>query len=192
LVVVSGLYAYVVYIYEDRLERRYLDLLQNSSVYDVDGNQIGEFKAAENQRSVGEDDLGEYLPRAVVAVEDRRFYEHYGVDFAGAVFARCPRGSQAWKASRGFGSRLLGLLVGILVVGVAAPALTPALVLPPPPVVHEHVLYETEKESSQRCTITFGLRSDVSITRVRLLPHLPQLNISRLSGVSATLGRGSS
>ena len=98
--------------------------MQNSSVYDVDGDQIGKFKAAENQRSVGEDDLGEYLPRAVVAVEDRRFYEHYGVDFAGAVFARCPRGSQAWEASRGVGSRLLGLLVGTLVVGVAAPALT--------------------------------------------------------------------
>jgi len=42
----------------------------------VDGNWIGEFKTDENRRSVGEDDLGEYLPRAVVAVEDRRFYEH--------------------------------------------------------------------------------------------------------------------
>ena len=31
-----------------------------------------------------------------------------------------------------------GLLVGTLVVGVAAPAQTPALALPPPPVVHEH------------------------------------------------------
>ena len=45
-----------------------------------------------------------------------------------------------------------GLLVGTLVVGVAAPALTPALALPPPPVVHEHIPYEIEKESSPRCT----------------------------------------
>ncbi len=166
LAIVSGLYLFVMYTYDDQLDSRYPDLVQNSFVYDVDGNQIGEFKAAENQLSVGEDDFGEYLPRALVAVEHRRFYEHHGVDFTGAVFARCLRGSQAWEASRGVGFRLLGLLISTLVVGMAAPALTLALALPPPPVVHEHVLYETEKESSPLCTTNFGLRFGVSITRV--------------------------
>src|SRR5919199_1114059 len=83
LIVVSGLYAYVVYAYGDQLERRYPDLIQNSSVYDADGNQIGEFQADEDRRTVGPDDLGEHLPQAVVAVEDKRFYEHWGVDFTG-------------------------------------------------------------------------------------------------------------
>ena len=83
LAVVSGLYLYVVYAYDDQLDSRYPDLVQNSSVYDANGNQISEFKAEENRRTVGEGELGEYLPQAVVAVEDRRFYDHYGADFAG-------------------------------------------------------------------------------------------------------------
>jgi membrane peptidoglycan carboxypeptidase len=80
----------VMYTYDDQLDSRYPDLVQNSSVYDVDGNRISEFKAEENRRTVGEDELGEYLPQAVVAVEDRRFYEHYGADFAGI-------GRAAWE-----------------------------------------------------------------------------------------------
>ena len=83
LAAVSGLYAYVIYAYGDQLQRRYPDLVQNSSVYDANGDQIGEFKAEENRRTVGPEDLGEYLPEAVVAVEDRRFYEHWGMDFPG-------------------------------------------------------------------------------------------------------------
>lgn len=83
LAVASGLYLYVIYAYSDQLDSRYPDLSQNSAVYDVDGNQISEFKADENRKTVGEDELGEYLPEAVVAVEDRRFYDHYGVDFTG-------------------------------------------------------------------------------------------------------------
>ena len=90
LTVVSGLYLYVIYTYDDQLDSRYPDLVQNSSVYDAAGNQISEFKAEENRRTVGENELGEYLPQAVVAVEDRRFHEHYGADFAGI-------GRAAWE-----------------------------------------------------------------------------------------------
>ena len=75
--IVSGLYLFVMYTYDDQLGSKYPDLVQNSSVYDVDGNRICEFKAEENRRTVGEDELGEYLPQAVIAVEDRRFYDHY-------------------------------------------------------------------------------------------------------------------
>ena len=90
LTIVSGLYLFVMYTYDDQLDSRYPDLVQNSSVYGADGNRISEFKAEENRRTVGEDELGEYLPQAVVAVEDRRFYEHYGADFAGI-------GRAAWE-----------------------------------------------------------------------------------------------
>ena len=82
LTIVSGLYLFVMYLYDDQLDSRYPDLVQNSPVYDADGNRISEFKAKENRRTVGEDELGEHLPQAVVALEDRRFYEHYGADFA--------------------------------------------------------------------------------------------------------------
>ena len=83
LAAASGIYLYVLYAYDDQLDSRYPDLIQNSSVYDAEGNWISEFKAEENRRTVGEEDLGEYLPQAVVAIEDRRFYEHHGADFAG-------------------------------------------------------------------------------------------------------------
>jgi hypothetical protein len=63
LMVVSGLYLFVMYRYDDHLDSRYPDLVQNSSVYDADGNRISEFKAEENRRTVGEDELGEYLPQ---------------------------------------------------------------------------------------------------------------------------------
>jgi hypothetical protein len=70
------------------------------------------------------------------------------------------------KRPEAFGVVCSELLVGTLVVGAAASALTPALAFPPPPVVHEHILYEIEKESSPRCTITFGRRFGDSMTKV--------------------------
>lgn len=73
----------MIYAYGDQLGPLYPDLAQNSSVYDVNGDRVGELKAKENRRTVGPEGLGEYLPQAVVAIEDKRFHEHWGADFAG-------------------------------------------------------------------------------------------------------------
>ncbi len=78
-----GLYAYLVNGYEDQLDQRYPTLVQNSHVYDADGERISTLQAVQNRETVGPDGLGEYLPQATVAIEDRRFYEHIGVDFEG-------------------------------------------------------------------------------------------------------------
>lgn len=83
LICISAGYAYVIYTHDEALDRRYPDLIENSLVYDVDGRLMGEFRATENRRTVGPEGLGEHLPRAAVAIEDRRFYDHYGVDPAG-------------------------------------------------------------------------------------------------------------
>jgi penicillin-binding protein 1A len=87
LVAASAGYAYVVWQHDDALSRRYPDLAENSIVYDVDGRRMGEFEAAENRRTVGPEDLGEYLPDAVVAIEDKRFYGHPGLDPRGIARA---------------------------------------------------------------------------------------------------------
>jgi membrane peptidoglycan carboxypeptidase len=59
--------------------RTYLEVAQNSYVYDEQGKKLGELPVAESRETVDRDDrLGEPLPEAVVAVEDRRFYEHFG------------------------------------------------------------------------------------------------------------------
>lgn len=87
LVLVTGLYLLVVQEFEGQLERRYPDLAQDSYIYDSNGDRIGEFVAAQSRETVGPRRLGKYLPRAVVAVEDRRFYDHFGVDVEGVARA---------------------------------------------------------------------------------------------------------
>ncbi|MDQ3863702.1 MAG: penicillin-binding protein [Actinomycetota bacterium] len=81
------LYLLVVREYENDLDRTYPQLSENSYVYDVDGQKIGEIPVAESRETVGFQGLGEYLPEAVVAVEDQRFYDHFGVDFEGLARA---------------------------------------------------------------------------------------------------------
>jgi membrane peptidoglycan carboxypeptidase len=87
VIVVACLYMFVVKEFEGGLDRAYPELAENSYVYDVDGKQIGEFPVTESRETVGFEGLGEYLPGAVVAVEDRRFYEHYGFDPEGLARA---------------------------------------------------------------------------------------------------------
>ena len=87
VVLVVGLYLFVIREYGDRLDQRYPELAQDSYVYDANGNRIGDFKVEESRQTVGFDDFGNYLPRAVVAVEDKRFYDHFGVDFEGVARA---------------------------------------------------------------------------------------------------------
>src|SRR5215203_2138749 len=53
---------------------------EGSSLFDIDGQPIGTL-ATVNRRIVPLDSLPPYLPQAFVAVEDRRFYDHSGIDF---------------------------------------------------------------------------------------------------------------
>ena len=78
LAAVLGGYLYFTHGVGDRIDERYPMLPQNSYVYDADGEQIREIKGKENRRTVRYRELGEHLPRAVVAVEDERFYKHPG------------------------------------------------------------------------------------------------------------------
>ncbi|MBR3504839.1 MAG: transglycosylase domain-containing protein [Clostridia bacterium] len=53
---------------------------QTSYIYDKNGDLITDFKGYENRVEVDYDELPEYLVKAVVAVEDQRFWEHNGID----------------------------------------------------------------------------------------------------------------
>ena len=83
----SCLYLFVIKEYETRLDRTYPELAENSYIYDVEGNKVGEIPVIESRETVGFEGLGEMLPEAVIAVEDRRFYDHFGVDFEGLARA---------------------------------------------------------------------------------------------------------
>ena len=84
---IACLYLFVLREYETDLDRIYPELAENSYVYDVDGNKIGEIPVTERRETVGFEGLGAHLPGAVIAVEDRRFYDHFGVDFEGLARA---------------------------------------------------------------------------------------------------------
>lgn len=99
-VFVTGLYLHVIQNYEDRLDQRYPDLTQNSSIYDAEGKKIGEFGGRESRETLAPDDFGKYLPRAVVAVEDRRFEDHLGFDPEGVGRAAWAD-IRAWEVHQG-------------------------------------------------------------------------------------------
>jgi len=52
----------------------------NSEVYDAEGNLICTLNGNEKRKIVSLEDMPDYLPKAYVAIEDERFYEHTGVD----------------------------------------------------------------------------------------------------------------
>ena len=59
---------------------------EQSVMYDGDGNLLATF-FTENRIVVGFDEISDHLKHAVVAIEDRRFYEHGGVDPEGIMRA---------------------------------------------------------------------------------------------------------
>ena len=60
----------------------------NSVVVDANGAVIANLSGDEKRKVITLEDMAEYLPKAYVAIEDERFYEHNGVDIkrtAGAI-----------------------------------------------------------------------------------------------------------
>jgi len=56
-------------------------IAQTSKVYAIDGTLITEFHAEENREIISFNDMSPYIKDAIVAVEDKRFFEHQGVDY---------------------------------------------------------------------------------------------------------------
>ncbi len=52
----------------------------NSVVVDEDGNQLAVLSAKENRKILTKSEMGKYLPQAFIAIEDKRFESHHGVD----------------------------------------------------------------------------------------------------------------
>jgi len=53
---------------------------QNTIVYAADGSVLAEWHGDEDRKFVGSAEIPEALKQAVVAIEDKRFYQHSGVD----------------------------------------------------------------------------------------------------------------
>ncbi|HAJ95444.1 MAG TPA: hypothetical protein DCP02_04330 [Actinobacteria bacterium] len=77
-------------------------IAQTSKVYDLDGNLITEFHAEENREIIPFSSMSDNIINAIVSVEDKRFYEHQGVDYrriVGAAIADIRAGELAEGAS---------------------------------------------------------------------------------------------
>lgn len=63
------------------------DIGENSFVYAVNGSLLGAIPAERNRQEVDLKVMSPWLPKAAIAIEDRRFYDHAGVDAEGIVRA---------------------------------------------------------------------------------------------------------
>ena len=59
----------------------------NTFVYAADGSLLGSIPADHNRQPVSLHRMSAWLPKATIAVEDRRFYEHGGIDYEGILRA---------------------------------------------------------------------------------------------------------
>ena len=60
---------------------------QNSVVYAADGSELGVIPAEHNRTPVSWGQMSSWTPKATVAIEDRRFYQHGGIDPIGIARA---------------------------------------------------------------------------------------------------------
>ena len=70
-------------VFGDELKIDEKDLVikyENSTVYDKDGNVLATLSGGTKRKIVSLNDMAELLPKAYVAIEDERFYQHSGVD----------------------------------------------------------------------------------------------------------------
>jgi penicillin-binding protein 1A len=59
----------------------------NSFIYARDGSLLGSIPSEENRTPVARTEMSPWLPKATVAIEDRRFYHHGGIDPRGILRA---------------------------------------------------------------------------------------------------------
>ena len=60
---------------------------ENSFVYAADGSLLGSIPAEKNRQPVSTAQIGAWVPKATVAIEDRRFWHHGALDWPGIVRA---------------------------------------------------------------------------------------------------------
>jgi penicillin-binding protein 1A len=68
-------------------EMKRVHIGENSFVYAADGSLLGAIPSERNRQPIRLDQMSKWIKRATVAIEDRRFYQHDGVDFEGIARA---------------------------------------------------------------------------------------------------------
>ena len=96
VLVVTGFTGAAVWMSSCKLnDLKPVDVGQNSFVYAADGSLLGSIPAEKNRQPVDLTDMSKWVARATVAIEDRRFWQHGALDYAGiarALFANVRAG----------------------------------------------------------------------------------------------------
>jgi penicillin-binding protein 1A len=88
VLVVSGFTGAAVWMNScDLNSLRPVNVGQNSFVYAADGSLLGSIPAEKNRQPVELQEMSRWVPRATVAIEDRRFWSHGALDYPGIVRA---------------------------------------------------------------------------------------------------------
>ena len=101
LLVLAGIGVFAAIFFSDKWDMTQDDLvikMQNSTTYDANGKAMHELSGDENRKIIPLSEMGEYIPKAYVAIEDERFYKHKGIDLyrtAGAVFTYITHGGKS-------------------------------------------------------------------------------------------------
>jgi len=87
LAVISGLLLQIIISLPDVNDLNYYTPSEASVLLSQDGKIFARFHEEENRRVVTLSNMSPYIQKAVVAVEDERFYSHHGIDFSGILRA---------------------------------------------------------------------------------------------------------
>ncbi len=69
------------------LDSERLETVETSYLYDSEGNEITELHDEQNRVAVSLEDIPEHVQKAFIAIEDERFYDHFGFDVTGSIRA---------------------------------------------------------------------------------------------------------
>ena len=83
----------------------------NGVIKDKNGEIIGTLSGDENRKIVTFEDMPKYLPKAFIAIEDKRFYEHIGVDIKRTTYAVVMYALNKGESTAGGGSTITQQLV---------------------------------------------------------------------------------
>ena len=88
-----------------------LTMIENTVIVDSNENVLAELNGNESRKIITLDEMSPYLPKAYIAIEDERFYQHHGVDLKRTTAAVLSFVTHFGKSTAGGGSTITQQLV---------------------------------------------------------------------------------
>src|SRR5699024_11062998 len=78
-----------------------LRMPQSTRIYDEDGNQVDTLFHEENRINVSIDEVPDVMKAAIISIEDKRFYDHHGIDWRRLFGAALSNIKNGWGSEGG-------------------------------------------------------------------------------------------